>query len=78
MIFAVIEQTKNGTVTIGVLVTLIEADTFEQAKEKLKSKLDYRLFTVTSDSTDILSCRSTQHGLSIVAELQNEPVNFIE
>lgn len=78
MIFAAIEQIQNGTVTIDIHVALIKADTFEQAKEKLKSKLDQTLFTITSDTPDILSCRSTQHGLSVDGMLKNDPVKFIE
>lgn len=78
MIFAAIEKIQNGTVTINIRVALLEAETFEQAKEKYKAKMDQTLFTITSDTLDILSCRSTQHGLSVVGMLKNDPVNFIE
>jgi hypothetical protein len=52
MIFILTESTMNGTITMDVITTLIESDSFEGAYEKLKNFPNWKLATNIKESNE--------------------------
>lgn len=70
----------NGTVTVGTTVTGIEADDFEQAKQKVKGLKNIDLFEVT-ETDENLSIALKEHnpamGYFSCGQIKNIPLKVL-
>ena len=72
------EQIMNGTVTMKVITSLVEAETFDGAKEKVKDAIAHlQKLTVDGDTQKLFSYYITGSAHSTHGVMCNEPATFI-
>jgi hypothetical protein len=80
MIFILTEQIMNGTVTMDILTTGIEAESFEKAVEKIKKLSNFKNVTIHVDTDTMFDYTFPKNGnndFPIFGNLQYKPLNII-
>jgi len=72
MIFILTEQIMNGTVTMGIFTSGIEADSFEEAKDILKHLPKMKTACITQDDFQNFNF----HLQDIIGTMKNEPLKM--
>lgn len=67
----------NGTVTMQIYTTGVEAASFSEAKEKVKLLPCINLFEVVEEDNCIKYFGQQSQGLSVVGSINNEPLKII-
>lgn len=80
MIFILKEQAYNGTVTMSVMITGVEAKNFKEAVQKLKQKIKEKpeLNCNILEDSDEKFYYSIAGGFPISGILENEPLKMLE
>jgi hypothetical protein len=76
MLFALSEQMMNGTVTLSVVVSAVEADTFPKAIAKIKAQPGFTGAQVVQEDHSVFSY-SIKGSFSVYGRMTEEPLKII-
>ena len=76
MIFILTEQVFNGTVTMSVIPTGVEADSFKEAVNKIKDKLKSIPHEIKRDDDDVFRY-STEGDFPLVGYVTKKPLEIL-
>ena len=79
MLFILVEQIMNGTVTMSIDQSIVEGDTFEEAKNKIKALKNFHMAKVSEDSDTLLAYSMPRSGMSLYStgRLENKATPII-
>jgi hypothetical protein len=78
MIFVLTERIMNGTVTMGVITTGIEADTFEGAINKVKGFQNFSSAIINEEAEHMFTYHiNNDSGFPVYGLLDDKPLKII-
>jgi hypothetical protein len=77
MIYIVNESILNGTITVDSIISGIEAETFEKAMEKLKSRFSGRIEILHEDTQSISFYNKQECGFRVRGIMKNKPLKIV-
>ncbi len=78
MIFILTESVMNGTVTMDIITSGIEADTWEEARAVLKSLPGVRSADIRTDDNTEVTYYKDAMTLGVQGIMKNEPLNMVD
>ena len=73
-IYLLIEKIMNGTVTMEIITTGVEARSFTEAKEIVRNMQNFHLATLIVDDNDTLA----YHIDPIIGTMKREPLKIVK
>jgi hypothetical protein len=73
-IYLLIEKIMNGTVTMDIITTGVEARSFTEAKEIVRNMPNFNLATLIVDDNDTLA----YHITPIIGTMKREPLKIVK